>query len=100
MLLDEDKNKLEDLFVKTKELLNYSFVIVDSLDKIKKVAVESWFKQTANLSNAIWIGNGINDQYTINIIGKIPELRMEIPEGFAFYIKVGRPIYFKYLSHY
>lgn len=97
-LSDEVKPKFAEIFTKAKDLGLVDFILVDSIDKIKKFEIEAWYKSCVNPSNGIWIGNGLNDQFTIKITQKIPELKEEIPDYFAFVITRGKPTYIKYIA--
>ena len=59
---------------------------------------ESWYKSSVNTNDGIWLGNGINDQFSINITQKIPEIRQEIPYNFCFVIKRGKPVLVKFIE--
>ena len=78
------------------EIINY--IIVDSIDNIKKYELETWFKNTINTSNGIWIGNGINDQFTLKVNQRIEEMREDVPKNFCFVIVHGKPKFVKYVS--
>lgn len=94
-LSDENKTKFGSFFEKGKDLGIINFIIVDSIDKIKKNEFESWYKTIINSINGIWIGNGINDQFTLKISQKTKEMKEEILPSFAFIIKHGKPILVK-----
>lgn len=97
-LNDENKNRFSDIFSIGSELNILNFVFVDSIDKIKMFEYESWYKSSVNTNDGIWLGNGINDQFSINITQKIPEIRQEIPYNFCFVIKRGKPVLVKFIE--
>ncbi len=97
-LNDEHKKVFEDIFVKAKDLGIINYIFVDSVDNIKKSEYESWFKTCVNANNGIYLGNGINDQYTIKISQKIPSMKLDVPNNFCFVIKRGKPYYVKYVE--
>lgn len=99
-LNDENKINFGNIFSNGVDLGIIDFFLVDSIDKIKKFELESWFKNSVNSNYGIWIGNGINDQYTIKINQKIVEMRDEIPENFCFVIKHGKAEYIKYVEEF
>lgn len=93
----ENQNKLIDLFTKAKSLELINFIIFDSIDKIKKVEYDSWFKDNFSSGDGIWIGDGINDQFTLKIAVRTDEIKESINDDFCFVIKRGKPVLVKYL---
>lgn len=98
-LNDENKTKFAELFNNGKDLGIVNFVIVDSIDKIKKIEIESWYKNCVNNNFGIWIGNGINDQFSLKISQKIEEMKEDVPNNFCFVIKRGKVQYVKYVEN-
>lgn len=98
-LNDENKNKFAELFNNGKELGIVNFIIVDSIDKIKKFELESWYKNCVNNNFGIWIGNGINDQFSLKVSQKIEEMKEDVPNNFCFVIKRGKVQYVKYVEN-
>ena len=47
----ENQNKLNDFFTKAKNLGIINYLIIDSVDNVKKFEYESWFKDSVNLSD-------------------------------------------------
>ena len=47
---------------------NCSFIIADSVTKIKDMEYESWFKDYGSKENGIWVGNGFDDQYFFTLL--------------------------------
>ena len=78
------------------DIINYIFV--DTMDKIKNIEFESWYKDNSSKSDLIWIGSGLGDQFNINISTKIPEMAIDVPNNFLFVIKRGKPRYVKYIE--
>lgn len=99
-LSDENKSKFNNLFTKAKSLGTIKFIIVDSIDKIKKFEFETWYKECVNTNYGIWVGNGINDQFSIKINQKIPEMKELIPNNFCFVITRGKAEYIKYVERF
>ncbi|MFV0249485.1 MAG: hypothetical protein ACK5HP_00370 [Bacilli bacterium] len=60
---DENKKIFPDLFNDAKDLDIISFILVDRIDKIKKIEIEQWFKNCSSTDNFIWVGNGITEQF-------------------------------------
>lgn len=97
--LNEDNKLLfPDIFMNSKETGIINYILVDSIDKIKKIEFETWYKNCINSDSGIWIGNGINDQFNLRISQKIDEMKLEVPDGFCFVINRGKATYVKYVS--
>lgn len=56
-------NSLKEL----EESGNCTLVIADCDTKMKNQEYSEWFRQYASKDNAIWVGNGVDGQYLINI---------------------------------
>ena len=94
----QNQSKLNDLFATASELDILSFIIIDSIDKIKLFEYEPWYKSNSNPNEGIWLGSGISDQFLINITRKIPEMKEDIDSNFCFVVRRGKPILVKYIE--
>ena len=63
----ENKSDFYDSLKKMEEYNNCNIIMVDSVSKIKNHEYDEWFKNYVSKDNAIWVGNGINNQYLITI---------------------------------
>lgn len=97
-LSDDNKLKFGELFSIANELDVINFIFIDSIDKIKNFEYESWYKSNVNQNEGIWLGNGINDQFLINITQKVAEMKENLPYNFCFVIKRGKPILVKFIE--
>ena len=97
-LSSDNKRLFDDMFTKCKDLDIINFIIVDSVDKVRKVESESWYRNNINKSFGIWLGNGINEQYSINISQKVANMRDDVPNNFCFVINRGKAEYVKYVE--
>ncbi len=97
-LNEENKKLFSTMMDKAKDIEIIKFIIVDSIDKIRKIEMESWYRSSSNTNFGIWIGNGINDQYSIKVAQKIPSMKEDVPNNFCFVIKAGKPYYVKYVE--
>lgn len=99
-LSEENKNKIGEFFTKAKDLGIINFLLIDSIDNIKKVEYESWFKDNLSLGDGIWIGDGINDQFTLKVSVRTDEVKENITDDFCFVLKRGKPVLVKYISEF
>ena len=85
-----EKNKFTQLIEDSKETDLIKYIFIDSVDVFKNIAFEAWYKPNADLSDAIWIGNGIGNQFTIKVTTAARILRAELPPGFGYIVKKGK----------
>ena len=84
------KVEITQLLDKIKTTTNIKIVLVDSIDNIKSMNYEPWFKANVNLSEGIWLGNGIANQFTLKVITSSRLLRAELEPNFGYVIKKGK----------
>ena len=72
--------------------------LVDSIEGIKGVVYEPWFKMGVDLSEGIWLGNNISNQFTLKVTTNSRILRAEIEANFGYTIKRGSATLTKFLS--
>lgn len=78
----------------------FFFLLIDTIDKIKKIEFEPWYKSEVNNNFGIYLGNGISEQFSIKTTQKLDEMKKDIPDGFGFVIKRGRVQYVKFLEEF
>ena len=86
------------MLTKVASLGTIKVIIVDVVDNIKALNYEAWFKATAQLSEGIWIGNGITNQFTLKVTTNARLLRAEIDETMGYVIKKGKAVLVKLAS--
>ena len=62
------------------------------------MSFESWYKPNVDLSEGIWIGNGIGNQFTLKVTTNSRVLRAEVDPGFGYVIKKGKASLMKLMS--
>lgn len=97
-LTSDNQSKFSEIFTISNELGVLDFIFVDSLDKIKIFEYESWYKSNINPNEGIWLGNGINDQFSINITQKNSDMKIDLPYNFCFVVKRGKPVLTKFIE--
>ena len=75
------------------------FIMVDSIDNIKSIGYEAWYKPNIDLSEGVWIGNGIANQFTLKVTTNARVLRAEIDPKFGYVIKKGKATLIKLISN-
>ena len=77
-----------------------NFIAIDAIDNFKKIEFESWFKNINDPTTAIWIGEGINNQFTIKLTKSSDRLLSQpITNDFGYSIIHGKHSLIKVLEH-
>ena len=87
--------KLEYIMDKARDLGILNFIVSDMVSNLKRVESNNWYKSGFTNCKSVWIGPGINEQYTIKIANR---LRTDIGEDFALVIYKGKYSIIKYIS--
>ncbi len=87
---DEHKNIFKEILTSQKEMLKITFALIDIPLSFKKYEYEEWYKNCVNTSDGIWIGTGVNGQYTIKLNFQ-PNGINTIENGYLIAIKNGMP---------
>ena len=75
----------------------YNFIMVDTVNKFKNHEYENWYKNYISGDFGIYVGNGIDDQYLINIDDR-SELINNCGRSFGYIIRQGIPTLIKLLG--
>lgn len=82
----------------TSKLGTIKFIVVETIDNIKSLNYEAWYKTNIDLSEGIWIGNGIGNQFTFKVTTNSRLLRAELEPNFGYVITKGKANVVKFLS--
>ena len=93
-----EKSKFTELITNCKQRNNIKFIIVDSIDVIKAIGFEAWYKGSCDMGEGIWLGNGIGNQFTLKVTTNSRVLRQEVDPGFGYVIKKGKAALMKLMS--
>lgn len=77
---------------------NNSFILVETANKLKSHEFEPWYKEYITKEDGIWVGNGIDNQYLINISSNRRELKNNCGSSFGYVVKEGIAILVKLLE--
>lgn len=108
---DEDKNddeennqetkeieNIDDMIIKCEENKNINFIIIDSAPKIKEHNYDEWYRKNVFPNNIIWVGNGIEDQYLLDINAPRKEIINDCGVSFGYLNKKDKTIMIKLLE--
>ena len=79
---------------------NIRIIFSDAVTKIKLYEYEDFFRTCIQPINAIWVGSGITDQYTIKSSTYTRETRSAIPVDFGYNVDRGNATLIKLLDFY
>jgi DNA segregation ATPase FtsK/SpoIIIE, S-DNA-T family len=95
---EESKGNLRLILEKGELEYNVRFIITDSASNISMVAYDNWFTARVSLSDAIWVGNGITEQYNLKISNTNNDMYQEIGHDFGYVINKGKVSLIKLLT--
>lgn len=96
-LLSVEKEILTDL-KKAEEEKNYTFIIVDSVFKMKNHEYDDWYKAFITKDSGIWVGNGIGDQYLIRLNSSNRNLVNNCGDSFGYIIRQEEAVLIKLIG--
>ncbi len=94
---DEHKTLFKEILDHQREVLKLTFVFIDIPASFKKYEYEEWYKNDINNNDGIWIGNGVNGQYTIKLSIQ-PNGIGSIGDEYAVVVKNGMPTVIKFIN--
>ncbi len=86
----EEKNEFINMIKEAKSLNTFKFIAIDNIDNIKTTSYEPWYKTSFDLSEGLWIGSGISNQFTLRVITSARELDDEIEPSFGYIVEKGK----------
>ena len=96
--LENGEEELHELFKKANEIENYSFILAENFTRFKNHEYDEWYKNYITGDTGIWIGNGITDQYLINVDSSGQEMKNNCGDSFGYMINQGLPTMIKVLG--
>ena len=89
---------LESVIKKCEAQKNVSFIIVDTAVKIKEHKYDDWYSEFVLDDNVIWIGNGIDDQYILEVNAPRREISNNCGCSFGYFNKKDKTVMLKLLG--
>ena len=96
--LENGDSEFENILKKAEESGRYSFIIVESISKIKNYQYNNWYKKYFSGDTGIWIGGGIKEQYILNIDSSYKDTSNSNEPGFGYVIQNSIPTQVKLLG--
>lgn len=96
----EMQDKLKQLLQKLKTTPQIKVIFADAVSKIKNIEYDDYYRDNTAPINAIWVGSGITEQFTIKSSTYNRETRAQIPNDFGYNVVRGNAIFIKLLDFY
>jgi hypothetical protein len=96
----EEQKGVKDALADLKNVPNIKAILADAVTKIKLYEFEEFYRNCVQPINAIWIGSGITDQFTIKSSTYNKQTRSQIPIDFGYNIDRGNARFIKVLDFY
>ncbi len=74
---------------KAEECKNCNFIFVENINKLRNHEYDEWYKNYVIKDSGIWVGNGIENQYLINITSERRLLENNCGRSFGYAINHG-----------
>ena len=97
---DAAKTNIKNLFMQLKNCKNIRLIIADSINKIKLYEYDDFYRNCVQPIDAIWLGSGITDQFTIKSATYSRQTRSLIENDFGYNVERGNATYIKLLDFY
>lgn len=96
-LTEDSKDKLHVLMEKCEVPLGVFFILSEAVSGISAFSFRPWFKKQAVFNTAVWIGEGIADQFQLKVR---PDRRLyeTAGEGFGYLVEDGKASLMKLLT--
>ena len=92
------EDEFEEMLKKVEDSQNCNIIIVENASKLKNREYDTWYKDYLTGESGIWVGNGIDDQYLINVTTNSRDLENNCGQSFGYVVKQGEAILIKLLG--
>ena len=89
----EGKEKFAEIVKKCEKTEKFTFIIIDSASKIKEHSYDDWYEK-----NVIWVGDGIDDQYLLDLNASRKEIVNNCGCSFGYINNKNKTIMIKLLE--
>ena len=95
-----EADKIKKIMLSAKTNNNIRIILADSVSKIKGFEYEDFYRSNVQAINAIWVGSGITEQFTIKSSTYNKETRAQIQNDFGYNVYRGTCTLIKMLDFY
>lgn len=97
-LTEQGQEMLSLILEKGSEKYNMNVIIAEQVKNISSISFEKWYKANVSISDGLWIGNGITEQYQMKANKTTSEMHEEITSDFGYSLIKGRCVKLKLLN--
>lgn len=97
-LSSEDKALYDSIISVNKEINKVHIIFIDSYNSLKKCEFESWYKDSVDSSNGLYIGDGFAEQYSIKPTKILQEYYKNIGNNYGYLVKNGNVKFVKIIE--
>lgn len=97
-LNDLDEDEFTQILKKAEETGKYSFILVENATRLKNHEYDEWYKNYIMGDSGIWVGNGIDDQYLLDVNSSGKEIINICGASFGYVVRQSEPILIKLLG--
>lgn len=87
-----------DFLMKIKAMPKFHLIIIDSVDNIKKMEYDAWYKAIVNPSRGVWVGDGMANQYLIKSTLNSRQLSTKIDNSFGYFVDGSTTVLMKLIT--
>lgn len=94
---DTPMNRLELAMEKCEVAFNIYIIVAESNSIITPFTFQSWYKKHVNVNSGLWVGNGIDSQYRLNVSKRPRGIETEMESDFGYIVDNSVATLVKYL---
>jgi len=95
---EDIKNNFNMTLKQIEETGKYNIILVENVNKLKNHEYDEWYKNYISKDNGIWVGNGIENQYTITVNSERRDLINNCGRSYGYVINQGMAVLIKLLE--
>ena len=89
-----NEDEFSEMLENAKETEMFKFIFIENSTRIKNHEYDDWYQKNISNENGIWIGNGVEDQYSLSV-SSTERLENNCGPSFGYVIKDGTPTLIK-----
>lgn len=89
--------KIKTIFKKGQLFGKISYILVNTVENVKKMEYDEWYKELIRDDEGIWLGSGIGNQFSLKLSKSSQEYNKKISNDFGYVVKRGTPVLVKLL---
>ena len=90
LLSNIEEFEFAQMLTKAEESGDYSFIFVENANRLKEHEYDSWYKEHLSGDTGIWIGDGFDSQYLINITADRRDIKDNCGRSFGYVARQGQ----------